>query len=156
MAGVQVITETGDLEHAMRAVNLLGRLGRPVELLDNIGALLESNVRRRIGDEKTAPDGTPWPDWSDAYSDTRHSGHDLLQNENELLDSIAFDTDPAGKSVAVGSNLVYAAVHNFGGDELPASNPASNIPQREFLGVSAEDEADMLDLVNAHVQALLS
>jgi phage virion morphogenesis protein len=155
MAGVQIIPETAELENALRAVNLLGSLGRPTDLLDNIGAVIESSTRRRISEEQRGPDGTPWPEWSDDYEASRHSGHALLMNEGELLDSLAFETDPAGKLVMVGSNLVYAAVHNFGGQELPSDNPASNIPQREFLGLSSEDEADLVDLVNDHIQSLL-
>ncbi|MEM7213252.1 MAG: phage virion morphogenesis protein [Pseudomonadota bacterium] len=155
MTGVRLEIDSAELETMLQAVHALGRLGRPAELLEGMGAVLESSVRRRISEEQEAPDGTPWAEWSDSYAGSRHSGHDLLMNEGELLDSIAFLTDPGSKSVAVGSNLVYAAVHQFGGDELPASNPASNIPQREYLGLSSEDEAELLEIVTAHVQGLL-
>jgi phage virion morphogenesis protein len=83
-------------------------------VLHAVGAEVESQTRRRISTEKTAPDGTPWPDWSRRYANTRHGGHSLLMNHGDLHDSLQSLVD--GDQVETGSNLAYAALHNFGGD----------------------------------------
>lgn len=97
------------------------------DLLEPIGAEVETQTRRRLQDEKTSPEGAPWPEWSEQYARTRHSGHSLLQNEGDLTDSILQDAE--GDQVLIGSNLVYAATHQFG-------DPDRNIPERPYLGLS--------------------
>lgn len=103
------------------------------DLLDAIGAELESSTRRRIDEEKESPEGDAWAVWSPNYARTRDGQHSLLIGENELLDSIQYAIDGRG-FVDLGSNLVYAATHQFG-------DPERNIPERPYLGVSSDDEA---------------
>lgn len=122
------------LEAALRA--------RIPELLDAAGALVESQTRRRITEDKTAPDGTPWQPWSDAYRATRHAGHSLLRGDTSgLLDSIQYTV--AGDELAVGSDLDYAA-HQFFGTE-PGKH--HNLPSRQALGLSAGDADELDDLI---------
>ena len=127
---------------------LLARLERLAEfdlgpLLEGIGMEVETQTRRRLQDDKTAPDGSPWPEWSTDYARTRHSGHSLLQGEGHLQDSITYEV--RGDSVLVGSPLVYAATHQFG-------DPARNIPQREFLGLAGEDYEAVVSLVEDYLE----
>lgn len=115
------------------------------ELMDSVGALVESQTRRRIHEQETAPSGESWTLWSEGYAASRHAGHSLLQGEGDLLDSIQFLVD--GDTVEVGSNLVYAASHQYG-------DPERGIPARPFLGLSDEDEAELDDLVQEFAQHL--
>ncbi|MCZ5371635.1 hypothetical protein O5698_23095 [Escherichia coli] len=55
------------LEDIRRAVEKLADGSLQAELLESIGAVVESQTRRRIIDEKTSPGGERWPDWSDGY-----------------------------------------------------------------------------------------
>ena len=55
--GVQVETRGEQLARYQRLLDTLGRNDYKAELLDSIGAVVESQTRRRIADEKTAPDG---------------------------------------------------------------------------------------------------
>ncbi|MFB1078141.1 phage virion morphogenesis protein, partial [Photobacterium damselae] len=58
-------------EQLRRYQQLLDRLSNPnhkPQLLDALGAVVESQTRRRIADEKESPDGQAWPDWSQAYA----------------------------------------------------------------------------------------
>ena len=110
-------------------------------LLESIGAEVESQTRRRIAEEKAAPDGTPWQPWSDAYAETRHGGHSLLEGEGELLDSLQFLV--GSDRVEIGSNLIYAAIHQHGGDEVGIP-----IPARIYLGISPENENDLLAILD--------
>ncbi|MGK3272018.1 phage virion morphogenesis protein, partial [Escherichia coli] len=52
------------LEDIRRAVEKLADGSLQAELLESIGAVVESQTRRRIIDEKTSPGGERWPDWS--------------------------------------------------------------------------------------------
>ena len=105
-------------------------------LMEALGAELETQTRRRIESERTSPDGTPWPEWSDEYARTRHGGHDLLQAEGGLLDSIQSLADADG--VETGSNLPYAALHQFGGE--PVGIP---VEARAYLGIGPDSEAGL-------------
>ena len=60
------------------------------ELLESVGALVESQTRQRIQENKTRPDGKAWAKWSERYGRTRNGGQSLLQNEGDLLDSIQY------------------------------------------------------------------
>ena len=116
-------------------------------LTDAAGAILESSTRDRF-EIKSAPDGAAWVPWSEAYDDTREDHHSLLVEEGDLRDSIA--SYSTGVEVHVGSNLIYAAHHHFGGDEI-----GSGIPARPYLGISDEDEIDLADLVTGKLKELL-
>lgn len=107
------------------------------DLLEEIGAEAVSQTQSRIADDKAAPDGVPWTDWSEHYAETRHRGQSLLQSEGGLVDSIQHAVE--GREVHVGSNLVYAATHQFGDEDR-------GIPARPYLGVS-RDDARSLDHV---------
>jgi len=108
-------------------------------LLDALGTLGESQTRRRLGQDKEGPQGEPWPDWSPGYAKTRRGGHQLLESEGLLIDSIHYMVH--GDQVQVGSGLVYAAIHHFGGAD--AGKP--EIPARPWLGVSDEDVGEIRD-----------
>jgi len=110
------------------------------ELAYNIGALLESSTQERIATEKQGPDGEAWAGWSEAYAATRGSQHSLLMGEGDLLGSV--QNYSTGTTAEVGTPLVYGAIHHFGGAEV-----GKNIPARPYLGVSAQDRADIRDLV---------
>ena len=110
MAGTRIEVDLRGLVRVQGRIDKLARLDRAA-LLDGIGAEVESQTRRRLEEEKTAPDGEPWELWSDRYQRTRHGGHSLLVGEGDLLDSIQYQV--AGDEVEVGSNLVYAAIGNI-------------------------------------------
>ena len=71
MAGIELQIDLDGLAPALSQLNRLGAEMPAGDVLANIGALVESQTRRRVSSDKTAPDGTPWPAWSPAYSATR-------------------------------------------------------------------------------------
>ncbi|UMB67054.1 phage virion morphogenesis protein [Citrobacter freundii] len=73
-----------------RAIERLADQSLQQELLESIGAVVESQTRRRISSEKSSPAGEKWQDWSDSYAKTRHSNQSLLQGNGDLLDSIQY------------------------------------------------------------------
>ena len=113
--------------------------------------IIESQTKRRISEDKTGPDGDPWRDWSASYAQTRHSGHSLLQGNNSLLTSIAFDQQ--GGQTLVGSDLPYAAIHQFGGEA--GRNKAVTIAARPYLGLSDDDQRELEDILSDYIQGVL-
>lgn len=114
------------------------------ELAEAISTEGANQTTRRILEERTAPSGEAWPEWSEAYAGTRHSGQDLLQGEGWLLKSIRGAAEGA---VAVwGADKKYAALHNFGGEAV-----GINVPARKFLGLSADNQRDIEQLVEDFV-----
>lgn len=109
------------------------------ELLEGIGALLESSTQDRIASgQGEAPDGSAWPAWSERYAARRRAGASLLYDSSDLERSITF---VAGADLLqVGTNLEYGATHQFGDADR-------NIPARPYLGLSEEDEANIRELV---------
>lgn len=151
MAGVDFEAEV-DLTEAQAALSKLS--SRDLDTLSyEIGSLIEDQTKRRLMDEKTAPDGTPWAPWSEAYAESlkrsnRANPRSLLVGEGNLKDSIQNYT--TGETVKVGTNLVYGAIHQFGGEPVDM-----NIPARPYLGLSSENAAEIEDLVAGRLEDLL-
>lgn len=151
------------------------------ELRSGIGAVLESSARRRVGETKLAPDGTPWPAWSPGYAKHRPAGKSLLQDSGGLLDSIQFKTTP--DSVIVFAAAEHAATHQFGDDravtvgahkrlirrgyanqygrreaehaQVSEHRRQRNIPPRPFLGLGSEDVEEIELLIDGLAEQAL-
>jgi phage virion morphogenesis protein len=120
-------------------------------LLDAIGDQQANSARRRIIETKKDPSGAPWKPWSPNYARTRHGGNTLLRDTGALVDSMTHQVDAPGKAVNVGSNLVYAATHQYG-------DPTRKIPARPFLDDSFSDpfdQAEVKDIVSMWLEGLL-
>ena len=142
MAGVAATIELEGLEDVERRLAGLSAWDRE-EALFAVGELLASAAKERIATEKAGPDGAAWVPWSEAYDETREARHSLLVEENSLLESV--QVYASGEGVAVGTNLVYAATHQFGRDEV-------NIPARPYLGMSEVDRLDIRDLILGEIE----
>ncbi|MCP3943463.1 MAG: phage virion morphogenesis protein [Desulfobacteraceae bacterium] len=139
MAGVGIVID-GEFARLAERLERLAELELG-ELLDLVGSEVESQTRRRIESEKTDPEGSAWAEWSDNYAATRKGGKKLLENEGDLLDSITFEVGE--DELVVGTNLIYGAIHQFGGEEVGIP-----IEARAYLGLSDENEDDVLALVD--------
>lgn len=133
--------------------------GNPQPLLQAIAMLGESSTRARF-DTKTAPDGAPW-------KRGLKTGDDTLHKDGHLVGSVS---NYFTRTEAVwGVNRIYAAIHQFGGTikakssgglrfkigERWSTKSQVTIPARPFLGVSATDEQDILELASNHISALI-
>ena len=133
---------------------LAKRLGDLTPVMEAIGALVESQTRTRItSGEGRGPDGEQWPAWSPNYAKTRKGGKGLLNGAGHLVDSIIHEAN-AGQAV-IGSNLEYAAIHQFGGLDTMAPGPAA-VPARPYLGLSQDDEEAVMAKIEAFVFGALS
>lgn len=148
MTGVALRVDLTGLKAVQARLDRLASIDRR-QLLQNIGSVVESQTRRRIESEKQSPEGQPWPKWSDRYAETRGSGKSLLRGDSQsgLLDSI--DHQVNGDEVEIGSNLVYAATHQFGDRER-------GIPARPYLGLSGANAAELEEILISTLQEPIS
>jgi phage gpG-like protein len=162
--------------------------------MEAIGAALLFSAQRRF-ETQSGPDGPPWAPFAPSTLKSmpaRRKPPWLLRDTNRLYSSLTYVAD-AG-AVEVGTNVVYAAPHQFGGDiPIPerqatatfriatqgaataadgrrvgsklrfakASTRAKSahtktftvpahtirIPARPYLGISADDQAEILAII---------
>lgn len=145
MSGAAIEIIPSGLEALNGRINrLLRGLKDPKPLLWDLAQAGENQTRRRISDEKQGPNGERWPEWSPGYAATRHGGHSLLESTGDLLDSLTAFAD--AQVAGWGTNMKYAATHQFGRDAIPA---------RPYLGVSDENLTELLDIAERWLDRLL-
>lgn len=136
MAGAIIRIDSDTLTHGIEL--LIERGENTYELLDELGAELATSTQDRF-DSGTAPDGSNWP--SSASANKR--GGKTLVDSGDLVGSITHQ--PTKDYVDVGTNKVYAAIHQFGGKT--GRGGATSIVERPFLGISDSDEKVIEDTV---------
>lgn len=151
MGGVGIVV---DLTGIAAAQKLLSRIADFDEgaLLTAIGAMGESQTRRRITDEKTAPDGSAWPPNKEGTSI-------LLRTGGNLLGSVAYIVGSG--EVQWGAAWEFAHIHQDGA-KISAKNAKAlffrvggkkvaaksvTIPARPFVGISADNQREIEELV---------
>lgn len=108
MTGVGVRLEGTDAALAQLG-GIVERVERPRGMWERIGMSLVVSTQRRF-EEESAPDGSPWPPSVRALT----KGGRTLTDTARLFQSISFNASDAG--VEVGTNVVYGAIHQFGGE----------------------------------------
>lgn len=78
------------------------------------------------------------------------NGRPLIDTEG-LRESITKMAD--NDTALVGTNMVYAAIHNFGG--MAGRGRKVKIPQREFLTLTNQDKQDLMDDVQDYFSGLM-
>lgn len=135
----------------------------------DIGEALLNSTRERFR-TSTAPDGTPWESLSETTLHTRalSRGRRIKSGKNQgrytkkaalayafaqplidrgnLMGLLNYQAGP--RDVRIGTPLIYGATHQFGA-------PERNIPARPFLGLSSEDETELLDILQDHLRRAL-
>lgn len=151
MSGAFVTTEMVGLDAVLDRLNALGQPRRIAEGLANIGGLIENQTKARF-DERRAPEGEAWAPWSETYAAGRHKKQSLLVASGAFRDSIAWDL--TGDALRVGSNMVFAALHQFGGTDAMAPGPAA-VPARPLLGLSRENIDEIEDAMADWIDGVL-
>lgn len=151
-AGVEIRVE-GGAAVAQRLKAVAAKLSTPADLYSEIGGALIASTQERFEREQ-APDGSPWPKSIRAML----TGGKTLRDIGTLYRSITMQADDTG--VIVGTNVLYAAVHQFGA-VIRAKNKKFlafkiggktilkqqvRIPARPFLGLSKADETEITQI----------
>lgn len=152
MTGVGIRVEVTGAEEALGALRrAVEAVANPRPLFDEIGASLAVSTQMRF-ERGAGPDGAAWPPSLRAVVE----GGRTLVDTARLMQSITHEADDSG--VAVGTNVLYAAIHQFGGTisaKTPrglvfqgaagqwATKQSVTIPARPFLGLDDEDETEI-------------
>ena len=164
-AGIRIEVQDDDLHRALE--RLRRRLRNLGPALDEIGARLEASTLRRF-ELQTSPAGVPWPPSQRA----RDEGGETLTDSARLRASITRRVSQS--AVEVGTNVVYAAIHQFGGKTPPRTirpvtkkalfwpgarhpvakveHPGSKVPARPFLGFSGADYKAVARIIEQRIE----
>lgn len=149
------------------------RFGNLLPLMDRIGELLVSNTKHRF-ETSRGPDGRSWKPSERVVSGAVPQegkgmgpvGGKTLVIDGHLRDSITHLA--TSRNVEVGSNLIYARIHQLGGTIVPKAAPALSfklpdgelvhimkvvIPARPYLGIDAVDVAGIERLADQFAEA---
>lgn len=147
---IDIQIKKSEIEGAI--TELINKLDQPAQLMESIGTVLASTTAQNFlaqGRPKWLGLKNPGP--------KRKNGM-ILQDTGRLRDSIV--TASTGNSVTIGTNVVYAAIHQFGGQTKAhvikpknkkvlafngrfakkVNHPGSKIPARPFLPVNKDGE----------------
>lgn len=116
MSGARVEIDDAEIRDTVRAVVLAG--ARKRALLKEIGGYLVTSTQRRF-ETRTGPDGSKWAPFAPKTlrgMPARRAPPQLLRDTNRLYAS--FSSDIVGPELLVGTNVVYAGRHQFGGDSI--------------------------------------
>jgi phage gpG-like protein len=163
MGGVRI---TGDLKKLERKLKAL-REPQLRRVASSIGEQLVSSTIRRFNDQRD-PDGNAWKPHASAtvraglskksftkFGTLRKPARRKLEGRKILIQSArlrnSISSKVSGTSVAVGTNVIYARVHQLGGTKGTTGKLKVNIPARPFLGINAEDQAEIKRMLERHV-----
>lgn len=174
-----------DYSEVLRRLNQLNQkmddLSQPMA---DIGEYLVYDTRRRF-EEGVSPDGVPWAPHQlssiaahlaiakglgTKQGRSKLAGARTLWQTGTLRDSIF--PESGSDYVTIGTNSVYAAIHQFGGRTSPhvirprrkqalawpggiakrVNHPGSRIPARPFMGVSEENKSEILSIINGYLE----
>lgn len=128
--------------------------------LQEIGEYMIQSTRERFG-TGTAPDGTPWVENS-PLTLSRKKGTQPLIGETKRL-STEFSYFIGNNELTFGSPLEYAAVQQFGAEQGKFGRgkyesregsfpiPWGDIPARPFIGISDQDQMEILDIIQGYL-----
>lgn len=131
------------------------------DLLEGLGGLLESQHRRRIIEEHTTPAGQP-------FQPNQRGTTPLYDTGRNLLDAFFYSvSDP---EVTLANSFIGARILHDGGVIVPKDAKALHfsmggnrrvfamrvvIPSRPFMGVSADNESEIIEAVEGFIGGML-
>lgn len=118
------------------------------EAFSDLGPHLMASALRRAKAQRS-PDNIPWAKLSPRYQARKaktRGGLGLLVFDRHLLGD-RFSYQITGRTLRIGTASVYGATHQFG-------DTKRNIPARPFIGFSAQDKVDIVDILKEHITRL--
>ena len=142
---------------------LLARTDDLSDAMAGVAAVLESAVEGAFADEADPETGTAWDALSAVTLGLRphRAGGQLLQDSGRLAASIT--SDSGADFAQVGTNAIYAGTMQFGAargafgkSSRGTPLPWGDIPARPFMGISPDDESDILAILSDHLSGPLA
>ena len=148
MTGAKLVFDV-DTDAIGRAIHsMLRAVDNPAPVLDGIGAAMEAATLRRF--ERAAdPDGVPWLKSARVLS-AKGEGGVTLTDSSDLKRSITHSV--VGKTAEIGTNVIYAAIHQFGGEIKRGGRTVGQMPKRAFLGLSRDDGEIVLSILKRTIK----
>lgn len=106
------------------------------ELLSEVGNAAKNESTRSF-ERQQSPFNEAWAELS-PRTIARKKGSLKLVESGHLKRSIQSHSDLNKKAVSIGSNLAYAAIHQFGGKA--GRGHSANIPARSYLPINNDDK----------------
>lgn len=131
-------------------------------VLKSIGQMIVTQTSERF-EQEVGPNKKQWK-----KSKRATEGGKTLRDSSNLLSSIK-PKPPTGNSIVVGTNKVYAAIHQFGGEIKPKNANALyffvpgvgmvkakkvTMPARPYLGINNDDKEEIRDFVLTKLKRL--
>lgn len=117
--------------------------GDTTELMGRLGSRFTDQTEDRFTTQ-TDPDGNAWKPLLPGYIKRKKKNKDLVLTLNAYLRRSIHPDVLSADTVAWGSNLIQAAIHNWGGD---GTGKNATMPKRQFIGVSADDNTEALEII---------
>ena len=169
MSGVAIRIGLDGILEAEHLLDRLSALGEDMsELMEALGGAMADATVERF-ELEVSPGGSPWL----PSRRVQTFGGQTLNDHGHL--KLSFTTPEAWhagpKAVEWGTNIEYAAIHQFGGtisakdggllfftgaDGQLRSVPSVTIPARPFLGFSADDERRAVEIVADFIEQAVS
>lgn len=157
MAGVNLtVTETGfdALSNAFQQLINRGQDLQPA--FAAIGEYLLGSNQNRI-DQGVTPDGEAFAPLSEVTKSRKKKNTNKILIENGYLFSLAYNAFSNG--MELGTPMIYGAVMFYGADKGEFGNvnghpiPWGDIPAREYLGISAADQREIMAILGDYLLA---
>lgn len=166
MGGVRITGDLKKLEAKLKAL----REPELRRVAASIGEGLVSSTIQRFNDQRD-PDGKAWQPHASAtvlgalssksftkFGTLRKPAKRKLESRKILIQSArlrnSISSKVRGTTVAVGTNLIYARVHQLGGRKGVDGGLKVNIPRRSFLGINDADQAEIKRTLEQHLGKL--
>ena len=151
MAGVAIQIDNPNQQAIERGLRRLEeRVGNLTPVLTDIGEMLINSFRARWNAGEDS-EGNPWTPLKDSTLERKAKlgqpadvlvGYRQLQKLNKAI------TSAGGLSIGTGED--YGAIHQLGGEAGPRDRRVT-IPARPFLGLSSEDEDQILEIIEEYI-----
>ena len=125
-----------------RLGEIASRMSNPRPILKAIGDRVAEQTKRRFESGGPAPSGDPWAALKPATM-KRKKRDKILTESGQLKNSIRYQMI-SNNTVEIGTNKIYAAVHQFGFKK-------KNISARPFLGLSEKDGNEIVGIINDYI-----
>jgi len=150
-----------------RLREIAGKMSNMSPIMRAIGDRVVEQTKRRFESGGPAPDGSTWK----TPKNTNPKRIRTLTVSGILRDSIRAQMN-GNNSVIIGTNVEYAAIHQLGGRTAAhiirprnkkalrtpygifrkVNHPGSVIPARPFLGLSADNSTEIIDIINEYIK----
>ncbi len=124
----------------------------PLALMETLAALGESQTRRRITDEKTAPSGEAWPPNAAGTSTLFDTGRNLLNSVGSTADATSAEWGATWEhanvhqdGMVIEPKAAASLAFSIGGQMVFAKKVT--VPARPFVGLSPDNETEMVEVI---------